>query len=64
MMNPESTRDYDEQGASGGPTGHPRVDAALAGLAEVADAPPQEQVEPLARAHGALTETLDSIADV
>jgi hypothetical protein len=47
-----------------GPTGHPIVDAALAGLAEVADRPPQEQVEPLEQAHGALTETLESIGDV
>jgi hypothetical protein len=55
---------YDEPNRAGGPTGHPTVDAALAGLAEVADRPPQEQVEPLERAHGALSETLESIGDV
>jgi len=64
MTNPDPTRDYDDHDPSGGPTGHPRVDAALAGLSEVADRPPQEQVEPLERAHGALTETLESIGDV
>jgi|RhiMetdeSRZDD1v2_1073273.scaffolds.fasta_scaffold655637_2 hypothetical protein len=64
MTTPEPTGDYDQPAAGGGPTGHPRVDGALAGLAEVADRPPQEQVEPLAQAHGALTETLESIGDV
>jgi hypothetical protein len=43
------------------PTGHRRVDEALAALAEVADAPPAEQVGPLAAAHQVLRETLDAI---
>jgi hypothetical protein len=42
-------------------TGHRQVDEALAALAEVADAPPAEQVGPLAAAHAVLRETLDAI---
>jgi hypothetical protein len=42
-------------------TGHRQVDQALAALAEVADAPPAEQVGPLAAAHDVLRETLDAI---
>jgi hypothetical protein len=45
-------------------TGHPRVDAALAALTEVADAPPVQQIGPLTEAHDVLRETLDSIGDV
>jgi hypothetical protein len=45
-------------------TGHPRVDAALAALAEVAEAPPVQQIGPLTEAHDVLRETLDSIGDV
>jgi hypothetical protein len=37
------------------------VDRALAALAEVADAPPADQVGPLAAAHEVLRETLDAI---
>jgi hypothetical protein len=44
--------------------GGARIDQALAALAEVKDAPPAEQVEPLSRAHQVLRETLDSIGDV
>ena len=43
--------------------GTSRVGAALLALAEVRDAPPADQVEPLTRAHRALRETLDSIGD-
>jgi hypothetical protein len=42
-------------------TGHQEVDRALAALAEVADAPPADQVGPLAAAHEVLRETLDAI---
>ncbi len=45
-------------------TGHPRVDDALAALDAAADAPPADQVAPLAEADRALRETLDSIGDV
>jgi hypothetical protein len=47
-----------------GETGQPDVDAALAALADVADAPPAEQVVPLTEAHRVLSETLDSIGPV
>jgi hypothetical protein len=42
-------------------TGNRQVDEALAALAAVADAPPAEQVGPLAAAHEVLRETLDAI---
>ncbi len=45
-------------------TGMPAVDEVLAGLAAVADAPPADQVAPLAEADRVLRETLDSIGDV
>jgi hypothetical protein len=45
-------------------TGDPRIDAALIALAATQDAPPAEQVAPLAEAHRTLRETLDSIGDV
>jgi len=45
-------------------TGHPRVDEALAAVVEASDAPPAEQVAPLAEADRVLRETLDSIGDV
>jgi hypothetical protein len=45
-------------------TGSPAVDEVLAGLAAVADAPPAEQVAPLAEADRVLRDTLDSIGDV
>lgn len=41
-----------------------RVEQALAALADAADQPPQEQVEPLARAQAVLAETLDSVGDI
>lgn len=41
-----------------------RIEAALAALTEVKDAPPAEQVAPLTQAHQVLRETLDSIGDV
>jgi hypothetical protein len=44
--------------------GNPGIDAVLATLAEVKDAPPAEQVTPLTQAHRVLRETLDSIGDV
>jgi hypothetical protein len=53
-----------EHGHGAGPdsgTGHRQVDEALAELARVADAPPAEQVGPLAAAHEVLRETLDAI---
>ena len=42
-------------------TGHRQVDDALAALARVADAPPADQVGPLAAAHDVLRQTLDAI---
>jgi hypothetical protein len=45
-------------------TGHPRVDEVMSELAAVADLPPAGQLGPLAHAHQALQETLDSIGDV
>jgi hypothetical protein len=42
-------------------TGHEDVDAALAALADVVDAPPAEQVGPLDEALEVLRTTLDSI---
>jgi hypothetical protein len=45
-------------------TGNPHVDSVLDRLAAVADAPPPDQVAPLADADRALRETLDSIGDV
>jgi hypothetical protein len=44
-------------------TGHPAVDEALASMAAVADAPPEQQVAPLAQADRVLRDTLDSIDD-
>ncbi len=52
-----------QQAAESG-TGGSRIDAALAALAEVRNAPPAEQVAPLTHAHQILRETLDSIGDV
>ena len=43
---------------------NPRLAQALANLDEVRDAPPDQQVAPLADAQRALRETLDSIGDV
>ncbi|HEX6871255.1 MAG TPA: hypothetical protein VF163_09165 [Micromonosporaceae bacterium] len=45
-------------------TGHPRADEVIAALAATRDAPPAEQIAPLAEAHRALRETLDGIGDV
>jgi hypothetical protein len=42
----------------------PAVDQAVAALADVAEAPPAQQVGPLAEADRVLRETLDSIGDV
>ena len=42
----------------------PRLAEALAALDAVRDAPPAEQVAPLADAQRVLRETLDSVADV
>lgn len=50
--------------AEAGPAAIGKVEAALAALADVAERPPQEQVEPLARAQAALAETLDSVGDL
>jgi hypothetical protein len=44
-------------------TGHPAVDEAVAAVAALADAPPAEQVAPLAQADRVLRDTLDSIGD-
>jgi hypothetical protein len=56
--------DVDATTGSAGPGAVDQVEAALAALADVADRPPQEQVEPLARAQAALAETLDSVGDI
>jgi hypothetical protein len=45
-------------------TGDPRIDEAVIALAAVQDAPPAEQVAPLAESDRTLRETLDSIGDV
>ena len=45
-------------------TGHPSVDQAVAAVVNAGDAPPAEQVAPLAEADRVLRETLDSIGDV
>ena len=45
-------------------TGDPRIDEAVIALAAAQDAPPAEQVAPLAEAHRTLRETLDSIGDI
>jgi hypothetical protein len=42
-------------------TGHPAVDGALAGLAEAASLPPEEQVGGYEAAHQALQQTLATI---
>jgi hypothetical protein len=42
----------------------PALDEAMDTLAQVADAPPAEQIAPLAAAHRVLRETLDTIGDV
>lgn len=42
----------------------PRLAAALAALDAVRDAPPAEQIAPLADAQRVLRETLDSVGDV
>jgi hypothetical protein len=48
-------------GRATGPTGHPVVDAAVAGLAEQAGLGPAEQVAGYEAAHRALSQTLASI---
>ncbi|MBN1174275.1 MAG: hypothetical protein JXA67_19045 [Micromonosporaceae bacterium] len=48
-----------DQGAEA--TGHPEVDAVLAGLADVSQMPPAQQVARYAEAHRALAETLRTI---
>ena len=57
---PPSQRAAEPESGPGGS----RIDAALAALAEVRNAPPAEQVAPLTHAHQVLRETLDSIGDV
>ena len=47
--------------SSGGPTGHPVVDAALDALADTADRPPAEQVAAYEETHRALSQTLSAI---
>jgi hypothetical protein len=44
-------------------TGDPRIDGALAALADAGDAPPDQLVGPLTEADRALRETLDAIGD-
>jgi hypothetical protein len=62
---PYPDRDPSPERADSSPDrGGSRIDAALAALAEVKDAPPAQQVVPLTQAHQALRETLDSIGDV
>jgi hypothetical protein len=62
------TATYPYPDESGTPTSEPgqfpALDAAMDTLAQVADAPPAEQIAPLAAAHRVLNETLDSIGDV
>jgi hypothetical protein len=55
VTNPDETAD---------PAMSPRLADAMAGLDAARDAPPAEQVAPLAEAQRALRETLDSIGDV
>jgi hypothetical protein len=47
--------------STGGPTGHPVVDAALDALAETADRPPAEHVPAYEETHRALSQTLSAI---
>ena len=61
---PERADSSLERADSSPDRGGSRIDAALAALAEVKDAPPAQQVVPLTQAHQALRETLDSIGDV
>jgi hypothetical protein len=60
---PQQSPEPSQQAADPG-LGGSRIDAALAALAEVRNAPPAEQVAPLTHAHQVLRETLDSIGDV
>jgi hypothetical protein len=60
---PQQSPEPSQQAADPG-LGGSRIDAALATLAEVRNAPPAEQVAPLTHAHQVLRETLDSIGDV
>jgi hypothetical protein len=46
-----------------GPTGHPRVDAAIAGLEEVASLASRDQVAAYAATHQVLHETLRTIEE-
>jgi hypothetical protein len=57
--------DPDESGTATSESGQfPALDAAMTSLAQVADAPPAEQIAPLAAAQRVLRETLDTIGDV
>jgi hypothetical protein len=54
----------DEDEVAGPPrTGHESLDAALTGLAAVADRPPAEQIDAYESLHGALRETLSTIEE-
>ena len=44
-------------------TGLPRIDAALAALAAVGEAPPDQMIAPLTEADRVLRETLDAVGD-
>ncbi len=59
MTAPEPAAPDSPEPAAG--TGHPGVDAALAGLAGTADLAPAEQVAAYEEAHRALTQTLAGI---
>jgi hypothetical protein len=53
--------DRDPHGEFGGPTGHPRVDAALADLAAAENLPPEQQIATYESVHRALQDTLRTI---
>jgi hypothetical protein len=59
---PQATAERSDAEALPLTTGHEDVDAALAALAEVADADPAEQVGPLGEALEVLRATLNSIS--
>ena len=47
-----------------GTTGHPAVDAALSGLADAAELPPEDQIEAYEAVHRSLQDTLHNIEQV
>ena len=63
MTEPDQTQPDDPNIASSPQTGHPAVDDALVGLADLASAPLAEHHDRLAKAHEVLQEALDRTDD-